>query len=117
MGRAYFKKLQDPERPEKLGTSGHKMLPSRSGQQDTPLSPRHRRYFNAPIGGVLSKSGYGDQDDYESRRPRQATAGEPQPELDYPIEQSELDKEIEKRARKKFGHLAVAGQRPKGAKP
>jgi hypothetical protein len=116
MGRAYFKKLQDPNRPEKLGHSGNVILPFRTGNQDTPMSPRHRRFFNAPLGATQGKIGWGDPDDYESRRTRSNTGGEPQPEVDWPVEQGPVDVELQKKARKAFGHLAVAGQRPKGVK-
>ena len=109
-GKYHFKKLQDPGRPEKLGTSGHKMLPMRSGQQDTPLTPRLRRYFNAPTGAQQGKIGYQDVDDAESRRPRPVQVGD-QGELDYPIEKSLDQQEIEKKARKAFGHLSQHGGR------
>ena len=116
MGRAYFKKLEDPGRPELTGHSGHKMLPFRTGQQDTPLTPRLRRYFNAPTGATQGKIGWGDPDDYESRRTRTNPAGGDQPEVDWPTDKGPVDKELQKLARRAFGHQAVAGQRPKGAK-
>lgn len=36
-----------------------KLYPTRSGTQDTPLKPRHRKYFNAPLGAVQGKVGHG----------------------------------------------------------
>lgn len=56
MGLRYFKRMQDPLRSY---SAQKKLLPQRSGNQDTPLKPRHRRYFNAPIGAVQGKIGYG----------------------------------------------------------
>ena len=60
------KKLQDPNYPERLSSAaasgnispGSKMLPYRSGSQDTPLKPRHRRFFNSPAAGRSKKGGY-----------------------------------------------------------
>ena len=56
MGRAMFKKRQDPNSPEQPGKDP--MLPYRTGSQDTPLKPRHRRFFNSPSSGKDSKGGY-----------------------------------------------------------
>lgn len=108
MGLAYFKKMADPNRPEKMGDA-NSMLPGRSGNQDTPLKPRHRRFFNAPTGGGPTKAGYGDQDDFESRRPRENMMGEPEPDKDYPLDKSLEDEAIEKQARKTYGKQAQAG--------
>ena len=55
MGLRYFKKLQDPARSSFYG---RKNFPIRSGSQDTPLKPRHRLYFNAPIGATQGKIGF-----------------------------------------------------------
>jgi hypothetical protein len=56
IGLRYFKKLQDPMRTDK---AQKRFQPARSGNQDTPLKPRHRFYFNAPIGATQGKIGYG----------------------------------------------------------
>jgi hypothetical protein len=56
MGLRYFKRMQDPTRSSFYGRSKY---PTRSGSQDTPLKPRHRRYFNAPLGAIQGKIGYG----------------------------------------------------------
>jgi hypothetical protein len=53
MGLRYFKRT--------IGTDPKvhkKEYPQRSGQQDTPLKPRHRLYFNAPIGATQGKIGF-----------------------------------------------------------
>lgn len=104
MGLRYFKKLQDPNRPEKLGTAGNEMLPSRSGNQDTPLTPRLRKYFNAPTGNPQGKSGFGEPGLLD-QRPKDNN----QPE--YPVEKTEQDKEIEKNAKRKI--KPITGKRPK----
>lgn len=60
------KKLQDPNYPERLSSaaaSGNRspaaqQLPYRSGSQDTPLKPRHRRFFNSPSSGKSKKGGF-----------------------------------------------------------
>ena len=61
------KKLQDPNYPERLSSAaasgntspGSETLPYRSGSQDTPLKPRHRKFFNSPASGKSKKGGYG----------------------------------------------------------
>ncbi len=59
IGQYYFHKIQDPNYPE-LSDDGTKgQLPYRSGNQDTPLKPRHRKYFNAPLGAMQGKIGWG----------------------------------------------------------
>ena len=59
IGQYYFKKIQDPNYPE-LSDDGTKgPLPYRSGNQDTPMKPRHRKYFNAPLGATQGKIGWG----------------------------------------------------------
>ena len=110
MGLRYFKKGQNPARPEKSGHSGSIQLPFRTGQQDTPLKPRHRRYFNAPIGATQGKTGWGDIDDAESRRARPARIDGPPKQLEYPIDKSLEHQEVEKKARRAFGKQAVHGQ-------
>ena len=60
------KRLQDPNYPERLSSAaasgnrspGSEMLPFRSGSQDTPLKPRHRRFSNSPAAGRSKKGGY-----------------------------------------------------------
>jgi hypothetical protein len=56
MGLRYFKKMQDPARSS---TASKRMQPIRSGNQDTPLKPRHRVFFNAPLGATQGKIGQG----------------------------------------------------------
>jgi hypothetical protein len=57
LGLRFFKRQQDPLRRER---NAQKLLPYRSGNQDTPLSsPRLRRYFNAPIGATQGKLSLG----------------------------------------------------------
>ena len=109
MGLRFFKKMQDPERPEKLGTAGNKMLPARSGNQDTPLTPRLRRFFNAPNGATQGKVGFGEPG-VTNTRPKPI---DDNGELDYPIDKTEQDKEIEKAVRRAYGKNAVAGQKPR----
>jgi len=55
--KGQFLKQQDPNRPELTGQP----LSSRSGNQDTPLKPEHRKFFNAPSPGTAGKIGYPDQ--------------------------------------------------------
>lgn len=109
IGLRTLKKMQDPGRHQ---IDQAKLYPQRSGNQDTPLKPRHRRFFNAPIGAIQTKTGYGKHD-FETRRPKMATVDDDQPTLDYPIDKTEPDKDIEKRARRTYGHLSMAGQRPR----
>jgi hypothetical protein len=108
IGLAYFKKQQDPNHPSKPGTL--KALPYRSGSDDPPLKPRHRRFFRAEFGSANAY--YGNIDDVPSRRARTNAAGEPQPYLDYPIDKTDDHREVERKARKAFGRQAQAGQQP-----
>lgn len=62
-GLAYARKKQaDPNYPERLPSMsrqpGSQMMQMRSGSQDTPLKPRHRKYFNSPESGYGKKGGY-----------------------------------------------------------
>jgi hypothetical protein len=87
--RTILKKQQDPGSPEILGLGaastrdGAVQLPSRSGNQNTPLKKaRHRRFFNAPSTNNSStdKIGFPDQawSNPGSTRPRPAgTVGGP----------------------------------------
>jgi len=66
--RTQFKKDQDPNRPELdgrpvvQGPAGRPSQPSRSGVQDTPLKPRHRKFFNAHTNQpATDKVGYPNQ--------------------------------------------------------
>ena len=104
MGLSFFKKLEDPNR-----VPDNEEMPERSGNQDTPLTPRQRRFFNAPLGATVGKSGYQDNDDAESRRPRDIE----NKTQNWPKDADETEKEIEQRAQKEFGHLAVAGAKPR----
>jgi hypothetical protein len=63
-----LKKHEDPNLPELDGQPtdqreyGAPPMPSRSGVQDTPLKPRHRKYFNAKTNQpATDKVGYPDQ--------------------------------------------------------
>ena len=110
MGLSNFKKLQDPNR-----FPTNKNMPERSGNQDTPLTPRQRRFFNAPLGGTTGKTGYGEIDNEESKHAKDSSVGDDTKDssLEYPQDQNELGKELAKKARQKFGHLAVSGPRPR----
>jgi len=65
--RTQLKKGQDPNTPELEGEpvrpkAGSPSQPRRSGVQDTPLKPRHRKYFNAYSNQpATDKLGYPDQ--------------------------------------------------------
>lgn len=112
IGTKQFKKWQDPGRPENTGRGGAHgttAMPYRTGNQDTPLNPRLRRFFNAPNGATQGKSGYGEVDDVASRRPHPAKVGEEDPSLD----QDEMHDEIEKKARTVFGKDAAHEQLPR----
>lgn len=61
------KKLKDPGRPEKIGDA-NKELPARSGNQDTPLKPRHRKYFNSPLGSTQGKISFGEIERSDEKR-------------------------------------------------
>lgn len=63
----YIKKQQDPARSGLLYKG---MLPNRSGSQRTPLKPRMRKYFNAPLPREPGEI----WDVYGSRRPRPTEA-------------------------------------------
>lgn len=61
-----FKKQADVGRPEELGDKQEKPTddkgampkqPRRSGNQNTPMTSRHRRYFKAPADGGSLESG------------------------------------------------------------
>lgn len=108
MGLSNFKKLQDPNR-----FPTNKNMPQRSGNQDTPLTPRQRKFFNSPIGGTTGKTGYGEIDDKSKHAKDSSVDDEECSSLDYPQDKNELDKELEKKARQRFGHLTISGQRPR----
>lgn len=110
--KAAFKRMQDPNNPEKTGHSGNKDMPARSGNQDTPMNPKHRRFFNAPLGATQGKIGFGDVDDAESRRA--LPIGNSPVQDEYPIEEpDELQGTIQRKARSVFGKDAAHGQPPK----
>jgi hypothetical protein len=112
LGLAYFKKLEDPNRLSSLDRLNQNQ-PERSGNQDTPLTPRLRRFFNAPTGATVGKIGFQDNDDAESKHARDSSLDDEKvSSLDYPKDEDELEKEISVRARKEFGYLAVAGAKP-----
>lgn len=114
LGLAFFKKLEDPNRLSALDRLNQNQ-PERSGNQDTPLTPRLRRYFNAPNGATQGKIGFQDNDDVESKHARDSAlnADEKTSSLNYPKDEDELEKEISLKARKEFGHIAVAGAKPR----
>ena len=113
LGLAYFKKLEDPNRLSALDRLNQNQ-PERSGNQDTPLTPRLRRFFNAPTGGTVGKTGFSDNDDVESKHSRDSSLDDDKiSSLEYPKDEDELEKEIALKARKEFGHLAVAGAKPR----
>lgn len=101
-----WKKQQDPNYPEHINSNP--MQPLRTGNQDTPLTPRTRKFFNAPTGATQGKTSFGDVDDWESRRP--APIGK---EDEYPLDQGPEEKIIQKRARSTFGKDAQHGQAPR----
>lgn len=113
LGLAFFKKMEDPNRLSALDRLNQNQ-PERSGNQDTPMKPRHRRFFNAPLGATQGKIGFQDNDDAESRHARDSALDDEKiSQLDYPKDEDELEKEISLKARKEFGHLAVAGAKPR----
>jgi hypothetical protein len=65
--RTVFKKQQDPNLPELTGMpvspkGGLPSQPRRTGTQDTPLTPRHRKYFGAKTNQpTTDKVGFPDQ--------------------------------------------------------
>lgn len=113
IGTKPFKKWQDPNR--QIGTAGiqgTKPYPGRSGNQDTPLNPRLRKYMNAPTGATQGKIGYGPVDDTASRRPRPAMVGDDE-SMNDPMDQ-DLDRTaVQKRARTVFGKDAAHEQLPR----
>ena len=112
LGLAYFKKLEDPNRLSALDGKNQNQ-PERSGNQDTPLTPRLRRFFNAPTGATQGKIGFQDNDDVESKHSRDSSLDDDKiSSLEYPKDEDDLEKEIVLKARKEFGHLAVAGAKP-----
>ena len=115
IGTKQFKKWQDPNRPENTGRGegmhGTKAMPDRSGNQDTPINPRLRRFMNAPTGATQGKIGYGEVNNTASKRPHLAQVdGE---ETNDPMD-PDLDREIvQKKARTVFGKDALNAQLPK----
>lgn len=101
-----WKKQQDPNYPEHIDSN--KMQPLRTGNQDTPLNPRLRKFFNAPTGATQGKSGFGDVDDWESRRPAPIDK-----EDEYPLDKDPEQQKVEKKARSVFGKDAQHGQAPR----
>jgi len=116
IGTKPFKKWQDPNRPENTGRGegahGTKAMPDRSGNQDTPLTPRLRKYMNAPTGTTQGKIGYGEIDDAASRRPHLAQVdGE---ETNDPMDPNDIGHtSVQKRARTVFGKDALNAQLPR----
>jgi hypothetical protein len=113
IGTKPFKKWQDPNR--QIGTAGiqgTKAYPGRSGNQDTPLTPRLRKFMNAPTGATQGKIGYGPVDNAASRRPRPAMVGDDESTND-PMD-PDADREIvQKKARTVFGKDALNAQLPR----
>lgn len=114
IGTKPFKKWQDPNRlVGTAGIQGTKAQPSRSGNQDTPLNPRLRKFMNAPTGATQGKIGYGPVDDVASRRPRPAMVGDDE-SMNDPQDPNDLDlTAVQKRARTTFGKDAAHGQLPR----
>lgn len=114
IGTKPFKKWQDPNRQKGTeGTQGTAAYPMRSGNQDTPLNPRLRKYMNAPTGATQGKIGYGPVDDVASRRPRPAMVGDDE-SMNDPQDPDDLDRtSVQKRARTVFGKDAAHGQLPR----
>lgn len=106
MAPRQWKKQQDPNYPEHINSNPQQ--PLRSGNQDTPLTPRQRRFFNAPTGATQGKSGFGDVDDWESRRPHPVDNKD-----EYPIDQDAEQIVVQKKARSVFGKDAQHGQAPR----
>ncbi len=105
MAPRQWKKQQDPNYPEHIDSNP--MQPLRTGNQDTPLTPRLRKFFNAPTGATQGKSGFGDVDDAESRRAMPAGAEDESP-IDFDKEQVI----VQKKARSVFGKDAQHGKGP-----
>jgi hypothetical protein len=113
IGSKPFKKWQDPNRMVgSAGTQGTKAYPSRSGNQDTPLNPRLRKYMNAPTGATQGKIGYGPVDDTASRRPRPAMVGDDE-SMNDPMDPDADRTAVQKRARTVFGKDAAHEQLPR----
>lgn len=116
IGTKQFKKWQDPNSPENTGRGegahGTRNMPDRSGNQDTPLTPRLRKYMNAPTGATQGKIGYGPVDDVASRRPRPAMVGDDE-SMNDPME-PDVDREVvQSKMRTRFGRDAAHGQLPR----
>lgn len=117
IGTKQFKKWQDINRPENTGRGegahGTKAMPDRSGNQDTPLVPKLRKYMNAPTGATQGKIGYGEVDDVASRRPRPAMVGDDE-SMNDPQDPADLERTaVQKRARTVFGKDAAHEQLPR----
>jgi hypothetical protein len=113
IGSKPFKRWQDPNRQKGTeGTQGTAAMPMRSGNQDTPLTPRLRKYMNAPTGATQGKTGYGPVDNAASRRPHLAQVdGE---ETNDPQDPNDLDQtSVQKKMRTRFGRDALNAQLPK----
>ncbi len=104
LGLSYFKKQQDPLRRSELKAM-HDQYPTRSGNQNTPMSSRHKQFFNAP--GSAEKTSYGE---VEISNSRHATKNV---EDDYPKDKTASDKEAEKKIRNKYGRIARPGYKNK----
>lgn len=116
IGTKPFKKWQDPNRPENTGRGegmhGTKAMPDRSGNQDTPLNPKLRKFMNAPTGATQGKIGYGEVDDVASRRPRPGMVGDDESTND-PQDPNDLGHtSVQKRARTVFGKDAAHEKLP-----
>lgn len=116
IGTKQFKKWQDPNRPENTGRGegmhGTKAMPDRSGNQDTPLNPRLRKFMNAPTGATQGKIGYGPVDNTASRRPRPAMVGDDE-SMNDPMDPDADREAVQKKARCVFGKDALHGQLPR----
>lgn len=113
IGTKPFKRWQDPNRLSGTeGTQGTKAMPMRSGNQDTPLTPKLRKYMNAPTGATQGKIGYGEVDDVASRRPRPGMVGDDE-SMNDPMEPDDDRTAVQKRARTAFGKDAAHEQLPR----
>lgn len=104
LGLAYFKKQQDPFRRSELKAM-HDKYPQRSGNQNTPMSQRHKEFFNAP--GSAEKTSYGEVEVSNSRHAIKSS------EDDYPKDKTETDKKAERITRTRYGKLARPGYKNK----
>jgi len=109
IGKRYFLRQSDPFHPSKANQSALKAYPQRSGNQDTPLTPRLRKYFNAP-NDVSSKTSKGEVSNSSSKRPKTINK---KSETDYPLDKTPQDEEMENNIVKNFGHQAISGQKPR----